>query len=57
MSLEEYKKEIKKFLINKNNYTEENANKLIENYKEEIKEFLRKELSPAGAGTAMMQGY
>ena len=57
MTKEEYVKEIKKFLIEKNNYTSEQADELIEKYKDEINELLSLNMSPDGAGTAMMMGY
>ena len=57
VSKEEYVKEIKKFLIEKNNYTSEQADELIEKYKDEINELMSLNMSPDGAGTAMMMGY
>ncbi len=57
MSKEEYVKEIKKFLIENNKFTCEQAEELIEIYKDDIDELMNLGLSPDGAGTAMMMGY
>ncbi len=57
MRKEEYVKAIKKFLIENNNFTCEQAEKLIEIYKDDIDELMNLGLSPDGAGTAMMMGY
>ena len=40
-----------------NNYTEADANKLMTTYEDDFQEFLSNNWSPAGAATAMMQGY
>ena len=57
MELDTYIAEIKKFLIEKNNYTEEQSEKLIKNYEDDLQEFLDNDWRPDVAGTAMMNGY
>ena len=57
MSLEDYKKKVKEHLINKMNFTEEDANKLMTIYDPDFEEFLEKGYSALGAASAMLAGY
>ena len=56
-SMEKYKKKVKKFLMEKNNYTEKRADKLIKLYEDDFEEFYNNGWEPSVAATAMRMGY
>ncbi|MBQ6283112.1 MAG: hypothetical protein IJK66_06275 [Bacilli bacterium] len=55
--MNKYKAKVKKFLMDKNNYTEESADELMGLYEDDFKEFLDNGWSPGCAATAMRMGY
>ena len=57
MSLEEYKRKVEDFLVKKNNFTIQEARRLIQIYSDDFPEFIKDDWSPSGAGSAMMLGY
>ena len=55
MTLEEYKKEVEKFLVKQ--VGEKEANNLMKLYETDFPQFYEENWTPLGAGSAMMVGY
>lgn len=57
MDMNEYKKKVKKFLMKRNNYTEEAADELMKMYEDDFQFFLDNDWSLATIAAAMIMGY
>lgn len=57
INFEEYKKQIRNFLIETWHYTLDGANKLMKSYEDDLPEFFETGWKPNEAGFAMIIGY
>ena len=57
ISFEDYKKQVRDFLIKTWHYTLDGANKLMKSYEDDLPEFFETGWKPNEAGFAMIIGY